>query len=242
MKLRKTRGAGIALMTALMLGAGMSGAAQEDKGMPKPSNSPPDFVKYDKDIDGKVSLDEYVAHEKTEQAFRDADADKDGNLNEDEFIKARAIDDRTKAAEFIDDAWITTKVKAMLLKDSGLAGLKVNVETNDGVVTLSGQAESDIQIDQAVKIATGIKGVKAVNSELGLPGAMPDFKKADRNGDGYLSSQEGMDYVGTSLRLDEKAFKAADRNGDGQLSEEEFADYAESMKAKPMDASPARPR
>lgn len=242
MKLRKTQGAGIALMTALLLGAGISGAAQEDKGMPKTPHSTPDFVKYDKNVDGAVSLDEYLAHEKTEQAFRDADGDRNGRLSEDEFVKARAIDGRTQAAEYIDDAWITTKVKAMLLKDSGLAGLKVNVDTKDGVVTLSGHAESAKQVDQAVKIATGIKGVKTVRNELGLPGAMPDFKKADRNSDGYLSSHEGMDYVGTSLRLDEKAFKAADRNGDGQLSPDEFADYVESTKAKPMDEAPTQPR
>lgn len=241
MKLRKTQGAGIALMTALLLGAGVSNAAQ-DKGMSNTPDVRPDFLKYDKNVDGAVSLDEYLAHEKTEQAFRDADADKNSRLNEDEFIKARAIDDRVKAAEFIDDAWITTKVKAMLLKDSGLAGLKVGVDTKDGVVTLSGHAESGDQIDQAVKIAGGIKGVKSVRNELAMPGATPDFKTADRNRDGYLSSEEGMDYVGTSLRLDEKAFRAADRNGDGQLSPDEFAAHVESTRAKPMDETPTQPR
>jgi hyperosmotically inducible protein len=241
MKLRKTQGAGIALMTALLLGAGVTDAAQ-DKGMLKMPDFRPDYVKYDKNVDGAVTLDEYIAHEKTEQAFKDADANKDGRLNEDEFIKARAIDDRTRAAEFIDDAWITTKVKAMLLKDSGLAGLKVDVDTKDGVVTLSGHAESGQQIDQAVRIANGIKGVKEVRNELGTPGAMSDFRKADTNRDGYLSSKEGMDYVGTSLRLDEKAFKAADTDGDGRLSQAEFTRWVESTMAKPMVEPTEQPR
>lgn len=240
MKLRKTQSAGIALVTALLLGAGVSDAAQ-DKGMLKMPDFRPDYVKYDKNVDGTVSLDEYIAHEKTEQAFKDADANKDGRLNEDEFIKARAIDDRTRAAEFIDDAWITTKVKAMLLKDSGLAGLKVDVDTKDGVVTLSGHAKSGQQIDQAVRIASGIKGVKEVRNEL-APGAMPDFRKADTNRDGYLSSKEGMEYVGTSLRLDEQTFKAADTDGDGRLSQTEFTKWAESTMAKPAAEPPAQPR
>jgi len=240
MKLRKTQGAGIALMTALLLGAGISGAAQDKDTMNKPDFRP-DHVKYDKNADGAVSLEEYLAHEKTEQAFRDADADKNGRLNEDEFIKARAIDDRVKAADFIDDAWITTKVKAMLLKDSGLAGLKVEVDTKDGVVTLSGQAESGKQIDQAVRIASGIKGVKEVKNKLGAPGASPEFSKADTDRDGYLSSKE-MDYVGTSLKLDEKAIKAADTDGDGRLSQDEFTRHIESTHARPMDESPTRPR
>lgn len=239
MKLRKTQGAGIALTTALLLGAGFAGAAQ-DKGTPMPG---PDYVKYDHNADGAISLDEYVAHEKTAQAFKDADADKNGHLDADEFIKARAIDDRVKLGEIIDDAWITTKVKAMLLKDSGLAGLKVEVDTKDGVVTLSGQAESGKQIDQAVRIASAIKGVKEVHNALGTPGTtLPDFKQADADRDGYLSSKEGMGYVGTSLSLDEKTFKAADTNGDGRLSQDEFNRHLESTPAKPMGESPTRPR
>jgi len=224
MKLRKTQGAGIALTTALLLGAGIASAAQ-DKGTPDPG---PDYVKYDHNADGAISLDEYLAHEKTTQAFKDADADKNGRLDENEYIKARAIDDRMKIGEIIDDAWITTKVKAMLLKDSGLAGLKVEVDTKDGVVTLSGQAESGKQIDQAVRIAGAIKGVKEVKNALDAPGTTPDFKQADADRDGYLSSKEGMDYVGTSLSLDEKAFKAADTDGDGRLSEGEFTRHVES--------------
>jgi hyperosmotically inducible protein len=239
MKLRKTQGAGIALMTALLLGAGVSGAVEEKATLRMPDLQP-DYVTYDKNADGAVSLDEYLAHDKTEQAFKDADANKDGRLSEDEYIKARAIDDRTKAAEFIDDAWITTKVKAMLVKESGLAGLKVDVDTKDGVVTLSGQAASAQQIDEAVRIAGGIKGVKSVRNELAAPGAAADFRMADRNRDGYLSSQEGMDYLGTSLKLDEKAFKAADTDGDGRLSPEEFTRHFEATKPMTETASPPR--
>jgi hyperosmotically inducible protein len=233
MKLRKTHGAGIALMTALAFGAGVSGAAEDIGTMTMPDLRP-DYVKYDTNTDGKVSLEEYLAHGKTEKAFKDADADRNGLLTEAEYTKARAVDDRITAAEFIDDAWITTKVKAMLLKDSGLAGLKMDVDTKDGVVTLSGQAKSDRQIEEAVRIAAEIEGVKSVRNQLGLPDAIHDFKKADANRDGYLSSQEGMGFVGTSLKLDAEAFKAADKNGDGQLSQEEVAAYDESIKAKGM--------
>lgn len=39
------------------------------------------------------------------------------------------------------DTWITTKVKSSLLADSDVAGLKIDVETVNGVVTLTGQVE-----------------------------------------------------------------------------------------------------
>lgn len=81
----------------------------------------------------------------------------------------------------------------------------------------------------------------AVAAETAMPAApevRQDFDRADTDRDGYLSSKEGLDYVGTSLRLDDLAFKAADTNGDGRLSPEEFAGYAKAARAKTMPAPP----
>lgn len=62
------------------------------------------------------------------------------------------------------DTWITTKVKSSLLADSDVAGLDVKVETVDGVVTLSGNVDSQAQVDRAVEIANGIEGVSSVDA------------------------------------------------------------------------------
>jgi hypothetical protein len=70
------------------------------------------------------------------------------------------------------------------------------------------------------------------------PEVMKDFRTADTDRDGYLSGKEGMDYVGTSMRLDDLAFRAADIDGDGRLSPEEFARHAQSTRAPAMPAQP----
>lgn len=62
------------------------------------------------------------------------------------------------------DAWITTKVKAELLASPDASGLKIDVDTVNGVVSLSGEVGSQAEIDKAVEIAKGIKGVKSVDT------------------------------------------------------------------------------
>ncbi|MDH5824814.1 BON domain-containing protein [Luteimonas sp. RD2P54] len=64
----------------------------------------------------------------------------------------------------IDDTWITTKVKSSLLADTDVAGLQIDVETVNGVVTLSGDVESQAQIDAAKRIAADIEGVASVDA------------------------------------------------------------------------------
>ena len=72
----------------------------------------------------------------------------------------------TEAGEAITDSWITTKVKADLLATDGVAGTDINVDTKDGVVVLSGNVKSKAEVDKAVTVARGIKGVTKVDSKL----------------------------------------------------------------------------
>lgn len=62
------------------------------------------------------------------------------------------------------DTWITTKVKSSLLADSDVSGLDIDVETVNGVVTLSGQVDQQMQIDEATRIAREIQGVTDVRT------------------------------------------------------------------------------
>lgn len=64
----------------------------------------------------------------------------------------------------LGDTWITTKVKSSLLADSDVAGLGVEVETVNGEVRLSGDVDSQAQIDRAVEIARDIEGVTNVDA------------------------------------------------------------------------------
>ena len=68
------------------------------------------------------------------------------------------------SAQPVGDSWITTKVKADLLATEATKGLDINVTTTNGVVTLSGKLDSKAEVDRAVALARGIKGVKSVDA------------------------------------------------------------------------------
>ena len=74
------------------------------------------------------------------------------------------IGDGRDSDQPVDDTWITTKVKSSLLADSDVAGLDVEVETLNGVVTLTGQVDEQAQIDHAARIARDIEGVTDVRT------------------------------------------------------------------------------
>lgn len=73
---------------------------------------------------------------------------------------------RESTGEYIDDTWITTKVKAALVEDSVVKATEVNVETFKGVVQLSGFVASREAMDQAVAVARNIKGVSSVRNDM----------------------------------------------------------------------------
>src|SRR5690606_15544843 len=70
-----------------------------------------------------------------------------------------AMGDGRNSDQPVDDTWITTKVKSSLLADSDVAGLDINVETVNGVVTLTGEVDQQAQVEHATRIARGIEGV-----------------------------------------------------------------------------------
>ncbi|MFS2215533.1 BON domain-containing protein [Telluria sp. Tellsp104] len=64
------------------------------------------------------------------------------------------------------DTAITTKVKAGLVKEPNLDSLGIHVETEKGVVMLSGFVNSKDEADKAVKVAKGVDGVSSVKSAI----------------------------------------------------------------------------
>lgn len=68
--------------------------------------------------------------------------------------------------ETIDDATITTRVKTSLLNDPDVGGLRIDVDTFKGVVTLSGRVRSKEEETRAVTLAQKVSGVTDVKSAL----------------------------------------------------------------------------
>lgn len=74
------------------------------------------------------------------------------------------------AGQYIDDATITTKVKAGLLGNRNLKATQISVETNQGTVALTGTVDTKIQESEAVRVANEVNGVKSVQDNLTVRG------------------------------------------------------------------------
>jgi hyperosmotically inducible protein len=67
----------------------------------------------------------------------------------------------------VDDAAIKTAVKAKMAADVRLSTLtNIEVNSTNGIVTLSGQVASESDRDQAAAVARTVDGVVRVNNEL----------------------------------------------------------------------------
>lgn len=79
----------------------------------------------------------------------------------------RVLTEQSKAAgQALDDTQITTKVKTALLNAPGLQSMKITVDTVKGKVTLSGSADSQSNLDKAVKLTEAVEGVQSVRNNL----------------------------------------------------------------------------
>jgi hyperosmotically inducible periplasmic protein len=66
----------------------------------------------------------------------------------------------------LSDASQTAAVKGKFIADPTVSALKIDVDTRDGVVTLTGQVRTQAEKDQALKIARETDGVKSVIDRL----------------------------------------------------------------------------
>ena len=74
--------------------------------------------------------------------------------------------DQETVGAYVDDAGITTQVKARLLDNKDVAGTSISVETLNGVVMLSGFAKSPNEKATAESIARKVSGVKSVKNQI----------------------------------------------------------------------------
>jgi len=75
--------------------------------------------------------------------------------------------DRADPAMFVKDSAITTEIKAKLATEHFSSLAKIHVDTDkNGVVWLSGTAESQAAVDRAIAVAKANEHVKSVHSTL----------------------------------------------------------------------------
>jgi hyperosmotically inducible protein len=71
----------------------------------------------------------------------------------------------------IKDSWITLKVHSQFVPEDALKDSDIDVDTNNGVVTLNGTVASDAGKARAVAIAKATDGVKTVTDHLRIVAA-----------------------------------------------------------------------
>lgn len=152
------------LLTALIaIGATLAVAAVHAQ-QPNDGSAPETsaFKGLDKNGDGSLSPAEVAGNKEIAKRFKAFDANKDGKLQEPEYLKAAQDNTKRVAA----DSAITTKVKSGLLFAKGIPSTAISVETYEGRVQLSGFVENKDQIAAAGRIAGEVSGVKKVQNDL----------------------------------------------------------------------------
>ena len=102
-------------------------------------------------IDGVTDVDNQL----TIVADKDYDDDMDADDQDDE-----------SAMSELTDAKIATVIKTRLLMDSDISGFDIDVDVEEGNVTLTGTVDSDAERDLAVEIAKNASDVKDVEDNL----------------------------------------------------------------------------
>ena len=157
------------LAIAMAFGAGSFTANAADNTALGETQQPlaAEFVKLDTTIDGSLTLDE-ASQDKlfTKQHFTDADSDKNGTLNQEEYANYKSTAQHKKVALVVDDSVITTKAKAELLATKDLKSLQISVKTYKGEVILSGFVDNAAMKEKAEQVVAKIEGVKSVKNSL----------------------------------------------------------------------------
>lgn len=76
------------------------------------------------------------------------------------------VRDQQTVGSYIDDATLTTRVKAKLAENTTVSALAIKVETLQGVVQLSGFAKSATERTMAETLARSTSGVKGVRNDI----------------------------------------------------------------------------
>jgi hyperosmotically inducible periplasmic protein len=101
-----------------------------------------------------------------------------GNANHNANARASANANAGKKAGGASDGWITMKVKLALLANNPTSGFETEVDTKEGVVTLTGIVDTNEAKAAADQEAKKIEGVKSVNNQLQV---VPEAKLKEVN-------------------------------------------------------------
>ena len=128
---------------------------------------------YAKDIRGVTRVDNQinVVDAETARAQRAANrdattADRDANRRDARIHNGTLDADGRTVGDRIDDASITAQVKSSLAVRKSTSAIRTNVTTQDGIVTITGEAKNGAEKDLVTKLAENIDGVRSVRNDM----------------------------------------------------------------------------
>ena len=83
------------------------------------------------------------------------------------------------STDTVDDSALAATIKVALLDNRNTSGTRINVDSYDGVVQLSGFARSEAEKAYATKVAAGVSGVKQVVNNVAVAPATSMGTKLD---------------------------------------------------------------
>ena len=80
--------------------------------------------------------------------------------------RSEASREREGFKQSVINATLTARVKSQLLLNNNTSGMAINVDSKDGIVTLSGEVSSRQEKELAARIASNAEGAKTVRNNL----------------------------------------------------------------------------
>jgi osmotically-inducible protein OsmY len=128
-------------------------------------------------VDGSVTLTGTVSEESHKSLAEETVAGLPGVKSVDNRLEIKG-----EPPTAMSDAWITAKVKSVLLYHRNVSAM-TEIDTKDGIVTLSGDASSQAQKDLTTEYVKDVEGVKDVNNEMTVKGSPTKTARAIRQMD-----------------------------------------------------------
>ncbi len=81
---------------------------------------------------------------------------------------AVAVDSTTDKSRpsAIEEAAVTTKIKAEMVENKTLSAFQIEVDTQDNTVVLSGKVKTSLEKSEAERVANSVKGVSSVKNNI----------------------------------------------------------------------------
>jgi hyperosmotically inducible periplasmic protein len=126
------------------------------------------------------------------------------NQSSDQAYQEKTADETAKSEPAADagDTAITASVKSKFMTDENVAARNIEVETENGIVTLRGKVATQTEADRAIDLAKGAEGVRLVHSYLKVDTADADLEDTK------------SDLKDETAELAEKAEDAIEKTGD----------------------------